>query len=128
MALTESNVMSGITSPASPNAAQPGVTVLKIDGMKKSIAGGPITGFALHQLAGFPDELHAVGGSKVENNYDPYTVTADAEFVTKFRMSNAEGFNDEHKLADDGPKVDPPHSQTVTGLKPEQVSVNIKEG
>lgn len=127
MPITESNLMGGLTSPASPNVPQPGVTVFKIDGMSKSIAGGPVTGFALHQVAGFPDKLETADGQEVKNNHDEFKVLGDMQFVTKFNMSGAQGFNPEHKLDDSGPKVDPPHSQTVSGLQPEEPAIKLKD-
>lgn len=123
--ITESNFMGGLTSPASPNVPQPGVTVFKVDGINKSIA-GPITGAALHQLAGFPDKLETVGGGEVKNHNEEFKVLADMEFVTKYNMSGAQGFNNEHKLTGEAAKVDPPHSQTVTGVHAEEPAIKVK--
>lgn len=61
---------------------QSAVTTFKLDGVTKSIA-GPVTGHALHSVAGFPDKLTA-NGKAIEKNTDPVSLDADSELHAEY--------------------------------------------
>ena len=123
--VTEKNVMAG-TTPAVEGAMQPGVTKVKLNGKSKTIAGNaPLTGQQLHQLAGFPDKLVTASGEEVPNEHEEFKYSGDLELVTKHDLSGADAINPEHVLAPSGPKVDPPHADTVSGIPSEDNTVIV---
>jgi hypothetical protein len=58
------------------------VTPVKLNGVHKTIA-GPVTGVALHALAGFPDRLTA-GGKVVEKTNEPFKVDGTVELIADY--------------------------------------------
>ena len=72
------------------------VTPVKINGVRKTIAGAAntVTGFMLHQLAGFPDKLHG-NGKAIEKTNDPVKFDGELDLTADYG---------------DGKSIDHPHA------------------
>lgn len=86
-------VTSGITG--SP------VVSVRINGVRKTVS-APVTGFGLHQLAGFPNRLTA-NGETVEKTAEPFNATQDMELTAEYG---------------DGHGLDTPHPKSTPAPKP----------
>lgn len=87
------------------------VTAVKINGVRKTVT-QPVTGFALHSLAGFPDKLTGPGGT-VEKTTDPVKLEADAEFTADY--GQGKGIDQPHPLpSKKDQQASPPSSPPAT--------------
>ena len=90
-----------------------------LDGKVKTLS-SPVTGAALHIIAGNPMSLSS-GGAEVPNNGEPFNLVPDQEFISKFQLKRPE------KLPPDGvehkpvPAVAPVPSQDPLNNEPHKV-------
>jgi len=95
------------------------VTAVKVNGVHKTIT-GPVTGFALHSLAGFPDTLTG-GGKTVEKTNEPIKVEQGTEFVAEY--GSGHGLDSPHPVEPKGRAPEKPEPIVSPQLQPPPASL-----
>jgi hypothetical protein len=95
----------------------------RLDGNVKTI-NRPVTGAALHVLAGNPATLTADGGGAVPNSYEPFELKEDAELHSKHHLGQKESIPADRVLSGGPAGVDP--GPPVVGEKP-ATAAELKE-
>ena len=91
--------------PITEGSIASGSVRFKLDGKTKT-ANRPVTGAALHVLAGNPASLEGPAGP-VPNDYEPYDLKDDAELHSKHHLAQPQRVPAEQVIAGGPPGVDP---------------------
>lgn len=91
--------------PITEGSIPSGSVRFKLDGKVKTV-NKPVTGAALHVLAGNPASLAGPAGA-VPNDHEPYDLKHDAELHSKHHLAQPQRVPAEQVLAGGPPGVDP---------------------